>query len=205
MNKCQCKCGKLVKNKWALGHNRKGTTFKHTADAKNKCRLTKIGELNPRFGKVGTCLGRKQTPEQLKKIRDTRAKQIITPEHRKNISLGMMLANKEGRRSNYKGGEATRLARAVISVQKRRILKKNNGGSFSLEEWEELKERFNFMCLCCKRAEPEIKLAADHIIPLSKGGGSEIQNIQPLCKSCNSRKMTKTIDYISNYYEPIMV
>jgi 5-methylcytosine-specific restriction endonuclease McrA len=38
---------------------------------------------------------------------------------------------------------------------------------------------------------PEMsKLEADHIIPLSRGGETELSNLQTLCKVCNRRKGT---------------
>lgn len=79
---------------------------------------------------------------------------------------------------------------------KRRTLKLQAQGVFTPIEWEALKMKYRYMCLCCKKCEPEVKLTVDHIIPLSKGGTNDIENIQPLCGSCNSRKNTKIINYL---------
>ncbi len=61
-------------------------------------------------------------------------------------------------------------------------------GSHTLEEWKSLKTKFNNKCALCKEDKP---LTKDHIIPLSQGGTDFINNIQPLCRNCNSRKWTK--------------
>lgn len=68
-------------------------------------------------------------------------------------------------------------------------------GSHTLGEWETLKAQYNWVCPSCGRKEPEIKLTEDHIIPLKKGGSNNIENIQPLCGPCNSKKNTKIIKY----------
>src|SRR6266702_2369218 len=65
----------------------------------------------------------------------------------------------------------------------RRTLNTQAGGSYTIAEWEILKARCDYRCLCCGTQEPDIKLTADHVIPVSKQGTSNINNIQPLCKS----------------------
>lgn len=67
--------------------------------------------------------------------------------------------------------------------------------SFTEEEWESLLASSNQACMCCGRTFDEIVITADHVIPLACGGTSTIDNIQILCRNCNSQKYTKTIDY----------
>lgn len=82
----------------------------------------------------------------------------------------------------------------TVSNHRRRSLTKGMV-AYSHSEWETLKAAHKHSCLCCGRAEPKIKLTADHVMPLSLGGAGTIDNIQPLCKSCNSSKGTRTTDY----------
>jgi len=84
------------------------------------------------------------------------------------------------------------LGKILAKNQKRRTAKTQAGGSFTPAEWNALCKHYKHRCLCCGKRR---KLTADHIIPVSKGGSSNIDNIQPLCGPCNSSKGAKTIDY----------
>lgn len=107
-------------------------------------------------------------------------------------------------RYNWKGGYENK----KIYIRKRIILKLGLGGNYNADQWNELKAKYGFMCLCCKKVEPEIKLTADHIIPITqwktyiqfhseiKYQCNDIENIQPLCRSCNSRKGIKIENYL---------
>lgn len=76
---------------------------------------------------------------------------------------------------------------------RRRVRKKGNGGSHTTREWMDLCLLHGGQCLCCgTTAKP---LTRDHVVPVEHGGSNNIDNIQPLCKSCNSTKGAKTIDY----------
>lgn len=99
---------------------------------------------------------------------------------------------------NWKGGICKDIKYLNWLKNKRNRLKKLIEGSHSNQEWEELKKVCNYTCLRCQRKEPEIKLTEDHIIPISKRGNNYITNIQPLCKSCNSWKHTKEINFMIN-------
>lgn len=55
-----------------------------------------------------------------------------------------------------------------------------------------LGRRDGFHCANC-RSTHDIHI--DHITPLAHGGTSDFDNLQLLCKTCNSSKGTKNIDY----------
>jgi len=57
-----------------------------------------------------------------------------------------------------------------------------------------IKERDHFSCQQCAASvaiEPNLLLEVDHIIPVSKGGLSEVTNLQTLCWRCNRTKSNK--------------
>ncbi len=91
-------------------------------------------------------------------------------------------------------GKANR-DKLTLYTNNRRARKLFAKGSHTDEEWQVLKAKYNFKCLCCGKQEPEIKLTRDHIRPLILGGSDSIDNIQPLCAKCNSKKSLRQIDY----------
>jgi hypothetical protein len=51
-----------------------------------------------------------------------------------------------------------------------------------------LLKKYNFKCVICGKSE---NLTIDHIKPVSLGGSDKIENLQILCKPCNSKKGCK--------------
>ncbi len=140
-------------------------TYKHSEEVKRKMSYAKGGEKHPLFGKH---------PSE-----ETRTK--ISESH------------KGEKHYNWKGGLCEN--RAYVSWVKNKRNRMPKEGGHTWEEWGTLKAQYNWVCPSCKKQEPEIKLTQDHIIPLSKGGSDNIENIQPLCMPCNARKHTNIIRY----------
>lgn len=148
----------------------------------------------------------KRTKTHLEKLAKTRT--FITSDARKrqaekmkgnNWNVGKHQSEKSrNKKSEALEGEKSYLWKGGITatyIQRRRDKKRENGGQHTLGEWETLKAQYNFTCPCCKKSEPEIVLTKDHVVAVLKGGSNNIENIQPLCGSCNSRKHTKEIKY----------
>jgi len=76
----------------------------------------------------------------------------------------------------------------------RRLALSSTPFAFTQDEWIALCNQYDNRCLCCKASDD---LTVDHVIPVSRGGRNSIDNIQPLCHSCNSSKRNKIIDYRS--------
>lgn len=65
-------------------------------------------------------------------------------------------------------------------------------GLHTTEEFVELCKALDFRCQGCGDTFPLSELTEDHMDPLSRGGSNDIDNIQPLCRKCNSEKSDKT-------------
>ena len=183
----------LEDNKKKLSERMKGNSFakgfKHTEEWKRLAKLRKPS------------LGLKATQETRNKISASKKK---NPTKywlgRKRPDMAEIFRKYNTGRlgelaHNWKGGVTKDPVKLSWLKNKRNRDKRTNGGLHSLGDWENLKAQYNWTCPCCKQSEPTIKLTEDHIIPVSKGGSDNIENIQPLCKSCNCKKHNKEIKY----------
>src|SRR5207244_418469 len=66
-----------------------------------------------------------------------------------------------------------------------------SAGPLPVEDWSELLQSYEHRCAYCGASGP---LTIDHRVPLSRGGPNSKDNIKPACRSCNSKKATRSED-----------
>ena len=112
-------------------------------------------------------------------------------------------AEKEWRKKNP-------IQRRIINGRNRS--KDSNSKTLNKDEWIATINYFDNKCAYCGMTIDEHKerygqvLNQDHLIPLSRGGSYSMNNIVPVCKSCNSKKSNKTFDEWyknSDVYNPL--
>lgn len=74
-------------------------------------------------------------------------------------------------------------------------------GTHTDEEWLALCSIYEFRCLRCLAVRDFSTLTRDHVIPVSNGGSDAIDNIQPLCGSCNASKGVGSEDYRATFLD----
>ena len=100
------------------------------------------------------------------------------------------MANQEKVREYKRRWQKANPEQTSINYHRRRAHKNNN-----------VSERYDLKAICthydnrCVKCGERKLLTIDHITPVSKGGPDIASNIQPLCKSCNSSKGIRDIDY----------
>jgi len=77
-----------------------------------------------------------------------------------------------------------------VRVAQRRAMRRDAEGRYTLDEILELRKKQKGRCAACFKAF-WMSYHIDHVMPLSKGGGNGITNIQLLCPPCNLSKGAK--------------
>lgn len=87
-----------------------------------------------------------------------------------------------------------RIHKRIAYNLKKTVFTKKQRNLMSSELRETIKKRDNYTCCKCGNSiynEPNLLLEVDHIIPVSKGGVTEPDNLQTLCWKCNREKSDK--------------
>jgi len=125
------------------------------------------------------------------RLLDVRLLECDGEDYRVHQYLDYQLSAEEVRRQRDRKYEAKRNRRARTH---------GAGGTLSRVEWSAIVARHDGRCVYCGQALPD--LTQDHAIPLSRGGRHEGSNVVPACRSCNSRKHTKTADEFRSAHGP---
>lgn len=84
-------------------------------------------------------------------------------------------------------------SRRAAALRAERMAAARALGDHSTEQWFALREEFDNRCVRC--CAPYRIITRDHIVPIFMGGSNGIENIQPMCTSCNSGKGTDTTNW----------
>jgi 5-methylcytosine-specific restriction endonuclease McrA len=66
--------------------------------------------------------------------------------------------------------------------------------TLTLEEWWKICNSFRYCCAYCGITKDENALCVEHFVPIHSGGGTELRNIVPSCRRCNSKKRYRDPD-----------
>jgi hypothetical protein len=148
---------------------------------------------------------RAENPERTQELsrENNRRRRQLSPERVREVKNAWNAAHPEKARERATKWRKENPEKRKAQVNKRRALKLGSFGSFTAQEWIDLKIVMGNQCLCCHRTEEVLlslglKLVPDHVVALVNGGSNDILNIQPLCHGrdgCNNKKHDKNTDY----------
>lgn len=177
----QCKpCANIIRAKYYKSHSSKLKAQSNEYYLLNRERV--LHRIKEKY---------KENPEIVKKR--ARDWNVNNKEKKVEKSHKWYLDNTERTKKNVVIWQKNNPEKLKAHRRNRRAREKGSGLKISSKQWEILLEQYECRCLRCGKVG--IKLTMDHVLPLSLGGEHRIENIQPLCKPCNSAKGTKYIDY----------
>jgi uncharacterized protein YdaU (DUF1376 family) len=78
-------------------------------------------------------------------------------------------------------------------ARSQRLSEARQKGTHTEEEWVRLQAFCRHQCMRCHASNAPLVKA--HIVPIYQGGSDSIENIQPLCQLCSSKKGFSNVDY----------
>lgn len=102
----------------------------------------------------------------------------------------------QARRRRSMSGAASRWGEETAEqrgkkTRSQRLKEAREKGTHTTAQWEAMKDFHGHACVRCGDDGEMVK---DHITPIYQGGSDGIENIQPLCRSCNAAKGAESTD-----------
>lgn len=124
-------------------------------------------------------------------------------ENRRLHALGVSVARKGAVGSRQDRADRTDEAQEIASheyvsdVAKRAALlaMARRAARHTAEEWSAMVNATGNQCLVCGVSGDQSPLTKDHVVSIYSGGSDGIDNLQPLCRTCNSSKGVVTGDF----------
>lgn len=187
------------------------------------CRHGHISERNTKFGYCYECraseaksyqeenedkekASRKEYREKNKESTKEYMKQyyLDNPEKFAKYAKDFYENNKEWVKERAKQYSKNNPQVAQAARQRRRARSRNAEGTHSAQDIVQMIAEQNNTCKYCGICFDESPYQIDHIVPLSKGGSNWPDNLQLLCKRCNSKKRAKLPEQLDEaFFESI--
>ena len=114
------------------------------------------------------------------------SKLVTLEENTEKLHFAVISTHKELIREEFLGGYFKNLCKRYGEVKKQKKPKDRDPITSSIRH--EVFKRDKYKCVECGSTKEERTLHVDHIIPKSKGGTDELDNLQTLCEVCNLAK-----------------
>lgn len=106
-------------------------------------------------------------------------------------SADIFLSDKEMRLGICRNCRGTR--KGALSDLRRtvRLRQAREKGTHTSADWEAVQRRYDYRCVRCMTPAEELSggtLTKDHVLPIRFGGSDAADNLQPLCRNCNTAK-----------------
>lgn len=122
-------------------------------------------------------------PEKVKEMK--RNSDRVCRERVNESSRKWRKENPEKRKEIQRKYRANNLDKLNAAWHKRRAAKMSNGGSHTVQQWNDRLEYFGHKCVYCGCGG---KMTKDHKKPIALGGQDFASNLVPACQTCNSKK-----------------
>ena len=127
--------------------------------------------------------------------------ELLKPETKPSITIAWSYESPAGRNC-YRDAEVFSLEEVRGLLRESRKVAKDRGVRQAQIQREralmtdslryDVLRRDNFTCqICGSTARDGVRLEVDHIVPVSRGGRTEMDNLQTLCERCNRGKLDK--------------